>query len=199
MHILTLSLSAIFSLLAQYRYFLLFPITVAEGPIITVIAGYLCRLGFFYWPTAYLIVVGGDLAGDILYYLAGRWGRYQFIEKWGHYLGIKAQKVKDMQKIFERHSANALFFGKFTLGIGGVIILAAGASRVSFRKFIGYCTLGTLPKSALLMLIGAYFGYAYLAISKYFDYTAIITVAVAFVIAGGYYLLERYAKKRLKK
>ena len=63
------SLSQLFVLLTQHRYILLFPITVAEGPIITVIAGYLSHLGFFDWFVTYIIVVTGDLTGDIIYYI----------------------------------------------------------------------------------------------------------------------------------
>jgi membrane-associated protein len=199
MSFFSLTLGAIPGLLMQYRYFFLFPIAVIEGPIISVITGYLVHLGFFDLFVAYFVILSGDLVGDVLYYLVGRYGRLQFIEKWGHFVGVNADKVKDMERIFGRHSAKALFFGKFTLGLGGIIILAAGASRVRFSKFFLYSSLGSIPKSAILMLIGGLFGYAFLTIGRYFNYTAIITMVVAFFIALGYYLFQRYAKKSLEK
>jgi membrane-associated protein len=199
MSFFSLTLSSIPGLLMQERYILLFPIAILEGPIISVITGYLTHLGFFDLFIAYSIIVAGDLVGDIIYYLMGRYGRMQFIEKWGHFFGVKAEKILDMERIFSLHSAKALFWGKFTLGLGGIIIVAAGAARVPFSKFFFYSSLGTLPKSAILMLIGGFFGYAFLTISRYFNYTAVITLIVACLFAFVYYLFQRYAKKNLQK
>jgi membrane-associated protein len=199
MSFFSLALSSIPDLLMQERYVLLFPIAILEGPIISVITGYLTHLGFFDLFAAYGIIVAGDLVGDVIYYLVGRYGRLQFIEKWGHFFGIKAEKVLDMERVFGLHSAKALFWGKFTLGLGGIIIVAAGAARVPFSKFFIYSSLGTIPKSAILMLIGGFFGYAFLTISRYFDYTAAITLAVALLFAIGYFLFQRYAKKSIVK
>ncbi len=193
------ALTSIPELLMHGRYILLFPIAVLEGPIISVIAGYLTHLGFFDLFLAYGIIAAGDLVGDIIYYLVGRYGRMQFIEKWGHFFGVKTEKILDMERMFGLHSAKALFWGKFTLGLGGVIIVAAGAARVSFSNFFLYSFLGTIPKSAILMLIGGFFGYAFLTISRYFNYTAVITLIAAFLFAFGYFLFQKYAKKSIQK
>ncbi len=190
-------LDQIAPLLEQYRYALLFPITVLEGPIITVIAGYLTSLGFFSFWTVYVIVVSGDLVGDILYYFFGRLGHLTLVEKWSLFVRADDERLERMKKVFSHHSAKALFWGKFTFGVGGLIILAAGAARVKFFKFLGYCTLGTLPKSLILVLIGYYFGYAYKQISKYFDYTAVLFMAAAVLLAFGYYLIQKYARKNI--
>jgi membrane protein DedA with SNARE-associated domain len=194
-----INLNQIFDLLIEYRYFLLFPITIIEGPIITVMAGYLSHLGLFNIYAVYCIVVIGDLVGDIIYYLIGKNGRLQIIDKWGHYFGIHRKNVLEMEKIFENHSFKTLFFGKFTFGIGGIIIIAAGAAKVPITKFIFYSIIGTLPKSFLLILAGTFIGSAYLQISKYFDYTAIVSILLAIIILAGYYFIQRYAKRYIKK
>jgi membrane protein DedA with SNARE-associated domain len=192
-------LDTVFALILQYHYLFIFPIVVIEGPIITVILGYLVSLNFLNPAAAYFVAIMGDLAGDILYYYAGRWGRSQFLEKYGHYIGLKTDRVLEMEKIFEKHSTKSLFWGKFTLGIGGMIIFAAGASRVSFRKFFGYSIMGTIPKSFLLMLVGFYFGHAYQRISKYFDYTALTMIAVTILLIATYLIIQHFAEKQIKK
>ncbi len=191
MHFFTID--QVFSILETYKYLLLFPIAILEGPLITVIAGYLSFLGFLSFPWAYLAMVLGDLAGDIIYYSAGRWGRLAVIEKYGHYIGISAKKIIAMEKIFGSQEARALIGGKFTLGIGGIIILAAGAIKMPFKKFIAYCTIGTAPKSFLLMLLGYYFGHAYHSIGKIFDYTTIGNTIIFAIILTIYYITQKYA------
>jgi membrane protein DedA with SNARE-associated domain len=61
------TLSQIINWLEVYKYFVLFPVTIFEGPIITVIAGYLSSLGFLNFYVAYGVIVLGDTVGDILF------------------------------------------------------------------------------------------------------------------------------------
>lgn len=70
-----MSFQQIISLLTAYKYFFLFPIVVVEGPIITVIAGFLSSLGYLNIIIAYLVVVAGDIVGDSAYYAIGFYGR----------------------------------------------------------------------------------------------------------------------------
>jgi len=56
-----------FSLLLTYKYLILIPLAVVEGPIITVIAGFLITLGYMNIFLVYLIVIAGDLAGDYFF------------------------------------------------------------------------------------------------------------------------------------
>ena len=65
--------SEIFKLLFTYSYLILFPLVVVEGPIVTIIAGFLVSLGFMDFIPTYLTIVSGDLVGDFVYYSAGRW------------------------------------------------------------------------------------------------------------------------------
>ena len=59
---------AVIAILINYGYFLLFPIAVLEGPIISVIAGFLVLQGYFNILLVYAVMVVADLTGDFLYY-----------------------------------------------------------------------------------------------------------------------------------
>ena len=87
-------LEQIILLLTTYKYLLLFPIVVFEGPIITVIAGFLSSLGYLNIFIAYGVVVVGDIAGDIMYYALGYYGRDRFVNRWGRFLGITSERVE---------------------------------------------------------------------------------------------------------
>jgi membrane-associated protein len=188
-------LQQIILLLTAHKYLFLFPVVVVEGPIITVIAGFLSSLGVFNIFIAYAVVVVGDIAGDVMYYAIGYYGRQRFVKRWGRFLGITLERVERLEKHFEKHTGKTLIIGKLSHGIGGVVLVAAGIARVPFRKFVWYNFIPTLPKSLILLLIGYYSGESYVRISSYLDYAAIGTTVAAVIFIVIYFMMRRVSKK----
>ncbi|MFH1254932.1 MAG: DedA family protein [bacterium] len=187
-------LQKIIFLLTAYKYFFLFPALVVEGPIITVIAGFLSSLGVLNIFTVYAIAVAGDVVGDGMYYAIGYWGRRKFIERWGRFLGITAERVKNFDEHFEKRSFKTLAIGKLSHVVGAAALTSAGMAKMPFRKFIWYNFIATLPKSLVLALIGFYFGEAYLKIDSYFGY-ANFTAFLIIISAAVIYLSLKKSKK----
>jgi membrane protein DedA with SNARE-associated domain len=184
------SLQNIILLLGRHKYAFLFPVAVIEGPIITVIAGFLVAQGLMSFWLAFWVVIIGDLAGDSILYVFGRWGRRLFRGRLGLWLGIDdAGKMDNFSEKFKEHGGKTLFMTKFTRGIGVIALITAGAARFSFWKFLWFNLLGTLPKTLGLLVLGYYFGQAYSQINSYLDYIAFITIIIA--LAGFFYYLWR--------
>lgn len=171
-------LEQITELLIQYKYFILFPIIVIEGPIISVVAGFLIALNYLSFYGAFIVVVFGDLVGDVLDYSIGRWGGRKIIDKWGRYIGINSEQVKKVEGHFERNAGKTLLLGKALHGIGGVFLYAAGAAKVPILKFIWFNFLGTVPKSFILILIGFYFGHAISTVKSYLELISAISIGI---------------------
>lgn len=188
----------IFSLLRAYKYILLFPATLFEGPVITVIAGYLSSLKFLNFFVAYAVVVAGDTVGDLLYYAAGRWGRWKFFRRWQKLFDTKESKIAKMEKYFGRHAGKTLFFGKFGYGVVGSMLFASGLADVSLSSFLIFTFPATLMKSMMLLLVGFYFGYAYKQIAFYLDYTSYIMIGAVIILLMLYFYLQKRAKKILE-
>jgi len=187
-------LQQIILLLTAHKYLFLFPVVVVEGPIITVIAGFLSSLGFLNIFIAYAVIVVGDIVGDIMFYAIGYYGRQKFVNRWGRFLGITSERVERLEKHFEKHS-KTLIVVKLSQGIGAVVLVAAGIARVPFRKFVWYNFIPTLPKSLILILIGYYSGESYVKISSYLDYAAIGTVIAAVIFIVIYFMMRKVSKK----
>lgn len=196
---MSLTLAQIFSALIYYKYYLLFPATVVEGPIVTVIAGFLSAHGIMNSYVVYLVVVAGDLTGDILYYAMGRWGRYGILDKWGKYFGISVTKIKEWENHFANHSGKTILIGKLAHGIGTIFLIAAGVSRVPLGEFMIYSLIGTVPKTLTLLLVGYYFGYAYARLNRYFDWLALAILALAVLLLLVYFAIVRLGRKMEKK
>lgn len=176
-----ISLQNLIPFLIRYKYLIIFPVAVIEGPIITIIAGFLSSLGYLKLMIAYIIVVVGDLTGDTGYYFIGKFGRKGFIRKYGKFIGINLDRVEKLEKHFDQHANKTFIFGKMAHGIGTLVLVAAGLAGISYRKLIALNLIPTLVKSLILIMIGFYFGRAYAKFNTYLDYTALIS-AVLFVI-----------------
>jgi membrane protein DedA with SNARE-associated domain len=186
-----ISVALITQWLTAYGYAVLFPIVVVEGPIVTVIAGFLASIDVMNLYVAYAIVVVGDLAGDCMYYAFGRWGGKVFIEKYGHYVGATPERLKDVEGHFDTHGGKTLAVGKLLHGIGAAFLMAAGIVKMPFRRFFWYNLIATIPKSLALILIGYYLGEFMSIISKYLTDVAEISFAVLFVAFLVYFIYFR--------
>jgi membrane protein DedA with SNARE-associated domain len=184
-------LTSILGWIARYTYFVLFPIAVIEGPIITIIGGFLSSSHQLNGYIAYAVLVAGDVTGDLLYYAIGYWGREKFIKRWGKYLGIKMENVEAMEKKLKQHQVKTLLLGKTLQGVGGVALVAAGSAKISIAKFTWYEFLGTLPKSLILFMIGFYFGSQYEKLSHYLDYVTYATIAIAVLGIAAYFIFRK--------
>ena len=133
--------------LIAYRYAILFPLVIIEGPIVTILAGFLASLGQLNFLICYPIIVVGDVIGDVFMYAQGRWGGKPAVIRWGHYFGIKPEIIVRLEEHFKKHPGNTLVFGKISHFFGGPVLIAAGMARMKFSKFLWFNVLGTLPKS----------------------------------------------------
>lgn len=191
---MALSLDTAMQWLLHYRYLILFPIAIVEGPIITIIAGFLASLGYLNIFLAYGIIVIGDLTGDGLWYALGYFSRHRHIGRWGKLFGLTDERIQRLEKHFEKHSGKTLSLGKISHGIGTVFLVAAGAAKMPFWKFIYYNFWGTLVKSLFLILIGYYFGHALTKINSYLEFVADIFIAAGLLVALGLFVYSRRKK-----
>ena len=169
-------------LLAQYKYLLLFPLAIVEGPIIAVIAGFLCINGFLNLFIVYPIIVFGDLIGDTICYFLGFCGVPGFLKRMAGWLGLNAKIVDRARTYFNMNPFRTISLSKISLGVGVAGIYMAGNARVPFRKFIAICLMTSLAQYCIYLGIGILFGHAYLKISRYMN--AVASILIIITLAG---------------
>ncbi|MDO8557506.1 MAG: DedA family protein [Candidatus Jorgensenbacteria bacterium] len=188
------SLDQVLQLLLHYKYLILFPIVVVEGPIVTVIAGLVVATGFMNLFIAYAVIVIGDLAGDAIYYAIGRYGREKFLNRWGKYIGLKPDVIARIETHFEKHGGKTLLFGKLAHGIGAIFLVAAGLVRMPFLKFLGANMVATLLKSLALLLVGFYFGEAVRKANSILEFIGALSISIGIIAILAF--LHYYKKKK---
>lgn len=185
------SLDQILALLLQYKYLILFPIAVAEGPVISILAGVMIARGVFNPWITYTILVLGDIIGDTLYYCLGRYGGRPFIKKHGHLFKLREEKMAEWEDHFHHKAPKrTLFLGK-TQPWGSVILFAAGASKMPYLKFLFINTIASMPKTLLLILIGYYFNEAYVTTNRYVQYAGIVLTIIGISIVLYFFLKKK--------
>ncbi|MBC7626251.1 DedA family protein [Ferruginibacter sp.] len=187
-------LEHIIYLLSYYKYLILLPLAIVEGPIIAVVVGLLCSKGFLNPLYAYVIIVFGDLIGDSIVYMLGRWGKSKFLKKTSNWLGFTDAKMARARIFFEANPNKTISLSKIILGVGVAGIFMAGNAKVAYNKFIGICLVTSALQYIVYISIGFLFGQAYIQINHYLNYFASLSVLVAIAIIVFFFI-----KSKLKK
>src|SRR3989344_4113421 len=180
-------------LLLTYKYLIMIPLAIIEGPIMSVICGFLTTLGVFNPLLIFIVMVAGDIIGDGIYYYIGYSGK-----KLLRYLKISEEKIEKAKIYFQENHKKAIAGSKIMWGVGTVGLVAAGALHVPYKRYFRTCALYSLTQSFVMILLGVFFGQSYVIIGKYLDYyTAGASIIALFVIL--FIFFQIYRKKENKK
>ena len=183
-------------LVSLYGYLVIFPFAVIEGPILTVIGGFLVSLGLLNPFGIYAVVLAGDVVGDGLCYLLGRFG-HPLMHRWGHRIGLTKERLDDAKTFFRENHHRAVMASKLIHGIGWTGLVAAGSLHVPYFRFARICFYISAVQALILLFIGIFFGHAYLTIADYLNYFAgaISVGTLTIALFYGIYRLKSRPKK----
>ena len=176
-----------------YKYLAIFPIAVVEGPIITIISGFLVSRGRLELFPVLFVVFLGDVVSDLAYYFLGRGSRH--MTKLLKFFHISDEKIQRLEKQFESSPWKTMIVAKMSYGLGSIFMIASGASRMSLKKFIEYIASLNFVRSSVLLSIGYYFGRAALHMGP--TYLKYYTFAVIVLIPTSYYVYRKRFKRYL--
>lgn len=185
-------------LLVKYKYLVLFPIAAIQGPMASLIAGFLVFKGDFSFLPAYGVLILGDVIPDTIYYYIGRYGQDNFFvslftRKFTSLL-VKKDVVK---KLWENHTKKTMFLIKLAYGLSVPFIIAAGFTKVSYRKFISSAFVVTIVQYGLIMLGGYFLGHSYRLGGTYLEYAYIIITIILVLFIAFHAGFVGYAKRKI--
>ncbi len=185
-----MELAQIIGLLETGGYILLFPIAIMEGPIVSVIAGFLVSLGIFNLFIVYAIIVVGDILGDAFWYLLGRYGgHWKYTQPIKNFFKLTPERIEQTRERFHTHRYKMMMASKLIHGVGSAGLFTAGLVRVPYMTFASTCLVVTLAQAAFFVGLGYFFGEAYEVIGRYLDYFAAagLVVGCVGIVAGIWY------------
>lgn len=188
----------LFALLATYGYAILFPLSVVEGPVVAMIAGFFVSTGALNGVLVFCLLMAGDMVGDTLYYGLGKMFRRKKIPRILQAIGITEPRVQRFDLLFEKHDWKILLLGK-TQAVGGVILFSAGFARMPYLPFLAYNFIGSLPKVLLFLVIGYYFGNALKDLDHVVSDVALISFGLAVLLLISYVILKAAIRVHFKE
>lgn len=153
----------VLSLINNLGYFGMFLSMVLEAVIIIIpselilaTGGILAGRGVFsFWMTFFVGLLGSVFCAVIIY-IMGYFGGYPFVKKYGKYFFMKEEDVVKSNSWFDKYGLIAACIGRNIPIVRTLISLPIGISRLSFKKFFIYTTLGSIPWTFVFV----YFGYS---------------------------------------
>ena len=174
--------AALLQLIQDHGLVLLAPLALLEGPIVSVLGGYLAGREILNLWALLAVVVVADLLGDALLYGVGLQGgrllprrlRARLIER-------NARLQARLKREIEDHGTRLLVLGKLTHGAGFAVLMAAGAAHYPFLRFLLVNFLTTLVKSGALVTLGWWMGDQWQHAELWMDRAVVLVVALALV------------------
>ncbi|PTX50388.1 membrane protein DedA with SNARE-associated domain [Gemmobacter caeni] len=179
------------ALIQHHGLLVLAPLALIEGPVVTVIAAYLARLGLMDLPAVVICVIVADVAGDALFYALGRHGRRLVRQRWLDRIGLTRPRLARLVRAFRAQGTRLLVVGKLTHSAGAAVLTAAGIARMDFGKFLMVNLLASIPKSLLFVGLGWIFGSAWQRIDDWIFHGALVLTAVVLLASGLWFLRKR--------
>lgn len=147
--------------LVTYKYLFLFLGGMIEGLNTLVLAGFIASTGqvklYLIIP---LLIVAHSING-YLWYMVGYFGGSKSLDKWGYQNKLSAQIIKTIQNYFEKYSARAIMFAKFTFSLEIATLIMSGSLKYDLKRFSKYNFLGSVGWVFVAVLVGYFFGQSF--------------------------------------
>jgi len=132
--------------------------------------------------------VAGNVAGSLLAYAAGYWGRIELLER-NRLIHISPAQLARADRWFTERGSAAVFFSRMLPIVRTFISLPAGAARMPVGRFTALTFLGSLPWVLALGILGREVGDRWDTWRNHLHYVDYAIVALA--VVGIVYLVLR--------
>jgi len=174
-------------------YFGLFLLSTGESSLLPIpseiilpFAGYLVYVGQMTFWLAVLVGFLGQFSGSIIAYYLGYYAGRPVVLNYGKYFLLSRKHFEHIENWINehKHSEFIFFFSRLLPVVRTVISFIAGATKVPFKKFLFYSSLGIIPWTVILVYIGFKLGDTWQTIIKAFDEFQLVVIAgiVVFLI-----------------
>jgi len=153
----------VLDLISNFGYFGMFLGMVLEAVIIIIpselilaTGGILSGQGIFsFWGAFITGLLGSVFCAVIIYYM-GYFGGKGFVKKYGKYFFMKDDEVRKSNSWFDKYGLIAACIGRNVPIVRTLVSLPIGVARLSFKKFLLYTIIGSIPWTFVFV----YFGYS---------------------------------------
>jgi membrane protein DedA with SNARE-associated domain len=158
--------------LGYWNYLLFALFVIVEGPVVTVLAGAAASTGLLRPDLVFLAAGTANLTADALWYLFGYAFKREFLLRHGRRFGLRDVHLEKLQGNIKANAFRLLFIAKITYGFAVPTIVAAGLSRLPWRRWFPPLMTAEVLWSGGLVLFGYYAAESFHQIQNDFHYLA---------------------------
>lgn len=193
-----MSVEHVTELILQYRYVILIPLSLIEGPLIAFVAGTLASLDYFNMYALAAIFFIRDVGLDGVYYAVGHFGgRTNFAKRMLNKIGITTDHLEQVRVLWEKRPFWTMFIGKLSYGIASAFIVVAGTVKMPLVTFFKYGSIVAILQYGTLLLLGYFLGESLGGSIANIIANMQYAIAFAAIAISGYYLFSWYMRKKL--
>ena len=177
-------------LLLSYTYFVFLPLSILEGPIVTIVGAFFASQGYMSIYIVYVLALLGDTIGDSLHYALGRYGGERMVRRYGVRFGITIEKLHSVRENYfgsRRSLWKIITAAKLTHAPCSSILITCGLLKVPFSQFLLINFSNNIFKVLFFLLLGFYFGQYYKTIDGYIARSWMVLVPLFLVILYVWY------------
>jgi len=143
----------------SWQYILIFLGVAIEGPGVTLAAAALAGNGTLNPYLVFLAAGGGNITGDMGWYMLGFFGQFENGLYWFPSLRRLEPQIAHLKARVNKHLPKMLLATKLSLGIGSIpALIAAGIARAAWWRVMSVQVVGEIIWTGGLMLIGLFLG-----------------------------------------
>jgi membrane protein DedA with SNARE-associated domain len=196
-----MNLSQTAQLIIEYRYWIMVPLALIEGPIVAFVVGTLAALGYFNIYGLAIFFFARDMGMDACYYCLGYFGgRTAFAQRLLHRIRVTQEHLEGVRLLWEHHPMSTMFIGKLSYGIGSTFVAVAGIVKMRVTTFFKYGALVAITQYWSLLALGYFFGTSFGgSISNILSNIQYVIAAVGIVITAYYFFSWRMRRKFIQE
>jgi membrane protein DedA with SNARE-associated domain len=174
-----------------WNYGLLVILVILEGPIATLAGATIAARGLMNPVLVFILASASNFFADTLWYLLGYMGANHRLLRHLRRLGVQPEHIEQLRQQMNRHALKILLVAKLTLSFSIPALIAAGLSRVPWRRAVSVLLPAECLWTGCLVLGGYYFSQFIKRLEQGVQIICILGI-LAFVL-----LVIRYLRKRL--
>ena len=144
----------------------------------------LSRYGSLKLSLVILAAIAGATLGDNLGFFIGRRGGRALVERYGALFGMTSARLAQFDRFFDRHGAKTVFVARFISGLRVFGAILAGASRLSWSRFLVFNALGAIVWAVTFGAVGYALGYSWHTLEQWIGDSGLILLVLVGVIGA---------------
>jgi membrane-associated protein len=139
--------------LGYWTYIVLALCNMVQGPLVTLLGAAAASAGLLRPSLVFIASIAGHLAADIVWYSLGHAGK---IEWFSRLLPRYRKHMGKLERAMHRNARKILLMAKFSTGLAVPALIAAGLTRIRWRRWFPIVLVGEVLWTGILMFAGYY-------------------------------------------